>query len=94
MTSRFFLLMSPRADGTTQVHGTVFKRRSKVPVLGPLIDKIGLEARRWFTAGYLQDENVQLGSPEYRPATMTEQDEEVVAYLHWALALSRHAKAR
>jgi len=94
VTSRFFLLMSPQEDGTTQVHGTVFKRRSKVPVLGPLIDKIGLEIRRWFTAGYLQDENVQLGSPEYRPATMVEQDKEVVAYLHWALALGRHGKAR
>ena len=85
--------MSPLDDGTTQVHGTVFKRRSKVPVLGALIDKIGLETRRWFTAGYLNDENVSLGSPVYRPATMIEQDKEVVAYLHWALALSRHAKA-
>ena len=93
VTSRFFLLMSPLDDGTTQVHGTVFKRRSKVPVLGPLIDKVALETRRWFTAGYLNDENVTLGSPEYRPATMIEQDKEVVAYFHWALTLSRHAKA-
>jgi len=93
VTSRFFLLMSPLDDGTTQVHGTVFKRRSKVSVLGPLIDKVALETRRWFTAGYLNDENVTLGSPEYRPATMIEQDKEVVAYFHWALTLSRHAKA-
>lgn len=36
--------------------------------------------------------NVSLGSPEYQLSTMIEQDKEVVAYLHWALALSRHAK--
>ena len=94
VTSRFFLMMSPLDDGTTQVYGTVFKRRSRIPVLGMLIDKIGLETRRWFTAGYLNDENTKLGSPEYRPATMVEQDKEVVAYFHWALALSRHAEAR
>jgi nitrite reductase/ring-hydroxylating ferredoxin subunit len=90
--SRFFLLMSPLDDGTTQVHGTVFKRRSKIPLLGRLIDKIGLETRRWFTAGYLDDENTTLGSPKYRPATMVEQDKEVADYLRWALTLSRHAK--
>lgn len=92
VTSRFFLMMSPMEDGTTQVHGTVFKRRSKIPLLGRLIDKFGLETRRWFTAGYLADENTKLGSPEYRPATMVEQDKEVADYFHWALALSRHAK--
>jgi len=62
------------------------------PVLGALIDRLGSETRRWFTAGYLNDENVSFGSPVYRPAMMIEQDNEVVAYLHRALALSRHAK--
>lgn len=93
VTSRFFLMMTPLEDGTTNVNGTVFKRRSRIPLLGRLIDRIGLEARRWFTAGYLNDENTKLGSPEYRPATMVEHDKEVVAYLHWALALSRGANA-
>ncbi len=92
-TSRFFLMMDPLDDGTTQIHGTVFRKRSKIPVLGTLIEKIGLETRRWFTGGYLNDENVRLGSPEYRPSTMVEQDKEVMAYFHWALALSRHAEA-
>ena len=91
-TSRFFLMMNPLDDGTTRIDGTVFKRRSKIPVLGRLIDKIGLETRRWFTSGYLNDENIKLGNPVYRPATMVEQDEEVVAYFHWALALCRHAE--
>ena len=92
VTSRFFLMMSPLDDGTTQVNGTVFKRRSRIPILGRLIDKIGLETRRWFTAGYLDDENMTLGSPKYRPATMVEQDKEVADYFHWALALSRQAR--
>ena len=48
---------------------------------------------RWFTGGYLNDENISLGSPEYRPSTMVEQDKEVVDYFHWAMALSRHAEA-
>ena len=84
-------MMNPLEDGTTQIHGTVFKKRSKIPVLGKLIDKIGLETRRWFTGGYLNDENIKLGNPVYRPSTLVEQDEEVIAYFHWALALSRHA---
>ena len=93
-TSRFFLMMNPLDDGSTQIHGTVFRKRSRIPVLGALIDKIALETRRWFTGGYLNDENIRLGSPEYRPSTMVEQDKEVVDYFHWALALSRHAEAR
>ena len=92
VTSRFFLMMSPLDDGSTQVHGTVFKRRSRVPLLGRLLDRIGLEVRRWFTAGYLNDENMALGSPSYRPATMVEQDKEVADYFRWALTLSQHAK--
>ena len=92
VTSRFFLMMSPQDDGTTQVHGTIFKRRSKIPLLGRVIDWIGLEMRRLFTAGYLDDENTVLGSPRYRPATMVEQDKEVVDYFHWALALSQQVK--
>jgi len=92
VTSRFFLMMSPQEDGTTQVHGTIFKRRSKIPLLGRLIDRLGLETRRWFTAGYLNDENTTLGSPKYRPATMVEQDKEVADYFRWALAVSQQVK--
>lgn len=92
ITSRFFLMMNPMEDGTTEVYGTVFKRRSKIPLVGRLLDWFGLETRRWFTAGYLADENTKLGSPAYRPATMVDHDKEVADYLHWALTLSRHSK--
>jgi nitrite reductase/ring-hydroxylating ferredoxin subunit len=92
-TSRFFLMMTPLDDGTTQINGTVFRKRSKIPLLGAALDRVGLEVRRWFTAGYLNDENVKLGSPVYRPSTMVDHDAEVVAYFHWALALCHRAES-
>jgi nitrite reductase/ring-hydroxylating ferredoxin subunit len=92
VTSRFFLMMNPLDDGTTQIVGIVFRKRSKIPLIGPIVDYVGLNTRRLFTSGYLNDENVKLGSPEYRPATMVEQDREMVAYFQWAAALCKQAE--
>jgi nitrite reductase/ring-hydroxylating ferredoxin subunit len=85
--SRFLIATRPLEDGRTLCEGICFARRSRVP----LANRAGLALRRIFTHGYLDAESRQLRGTRYNPASLGENDRDMIDFFHWVVSLPQAA---
>jgi nitrite reductase/ring-hydroxylating ferredoxin subunit len=81
--SRFFLMGVPKEDGSTDLHGLVFARKSGHFLVDHFLAPMSLSIRRWFTKGYLVNEVAELGSHVYRPHMLAAHDQALIDYYRW-----------
>lgn len=87
--SRFIISMQPLEDGRTLCEGIVFARATRVPFL----DGIGLALRRLFTFGYLAAEVQHLRGTRYNPASLGQNDADMIEFFQWAVSLAQTASS-
>jgi nitrite reductase/ring-hydroxylating ferredoxin subunit len=83
--SSIVIATQPTDDGATWVEVIVLARR-RAGLRGRLAP-LGLELRRWFTRGFMQDDIDRIGGMLYRPHTFVDGDAMMVEFLNWAAAL-------
>jgi hypothetical protein len=92
LKSRFFLMAVPKEDGTTDLHGLVFARKSGSFFVDRLLAPVSLAIRCWFTRGYLVNEVAELGSHVYRPHMLASHDQALIDYYRWAADMTGEAQ--
>jgi nitrite reductase/ring-hydroxylating ferredoxin subunit len=81
--SRFFLMATPQEDGTSQVDGIIFIRKTGIRIFDSVWGPLNFAIRRWFTSGYLLNELNDLRTHIYRAGALGEQDQKLIEYFHW-----------
>jgi nitrite reductase/ring-hydroxylating ferredoxin subunit len=76
--SAFLMPMLPLENGQTLCEGIVLARRGRT---------LSLPIRRLFTHGYLADEARRLRSTRYNPASLMEQDQDMIDFFNWVVSL-------
>jgi aminopyrrolnitrin oxygenase len=83
--SRFLMFMHPAEDGQTFCQGIVYAPRKRS--LFQLPQRLNLWTRRTFTHGYLADEARRLRSTRYNPASLGQNDQDMIDFFHWVVSL-------
>ena len=83
--SGFLMAMQPLENGQTLCQGIVCARRS--PNLLGVFDPLNLWVRRLFTHGYLADEARRLRGTRYNPASLGENDQDMIEFFQWVTSL-------
>ena len=76
--SGFLMSMLPLENGQTLCEGIVLARRRQA---------LSLPVRRLFTHGYLADEARRLRGTRYNPASLMEQDQDMIDFFNWVASL-------
>jgi nitrite reductase/ring-hydroxylating ferredoxin subunit len=84
--SRFIIATRPLDEGTTLCEGIVFAPRQAKAAMGTLLP-VDLWVRRFFTAGYLADESRRLRGTQYRPFALGPNDQDMIEFFQWLVAL-------
>lgn len=84
--SGFLMAMEPLEDGRTRCDGIVLAPRSRF--LAPLQSWL----RRLFTSSYLREEVRRLHSIRYNPASLGENDHDMIDFFNWVAALPQKGK--
>lgn len=87
--SRILIAINPLPQERTQVEVIVFGPRSRNGLAALINRWIGLEIRRWFTQGFMEDDIAKLPGIVYNPATLVESDRMMVEFLQWLAALPK-----
>ena len=85
--ARSYILIAshPLNASQTQVAVIVFAPRGKMHTT--LVRPLSLWVRRRFTRAFLQDDIDRLGGIRYNPASLIENDRELIEFFRWAAAL-------
>lgn len=85
--SRFIVAAQPLENGQTLCEGICFARPTRIP----LLNRLNLALRRFFTHGYLQAETREIRGTRYQPGNLGPNDKEMIEYFQWAAALPQAA---
>ncbi len=88
-TSYGLVAVTPLADGRSHVRVIVWVPR-RHPAAS-LIDRLDARVRRRFIRSFVMDDAVRSDGIRYHPATLTDADRELAAYLRWLAELHSNA---
>ena len=87
--SGFLMAMQPLENGQTLCQGIVYAQRSRN--LLRVFDPLNLWVRRLFTFGYLADEARRLHGTRYNPASLGQNDQDMIEFFQWVASLPQTA---
>jgi hypothetical protein len=91
--SYIMICPQPHADDHIQVDVTVFAPRARNPLLRGPLQWLGLEVRRLFTRGFMQDDIQRLPGIRYNRGGLVESDRQLIEYFQWASRLPGESHA-
>ena len=91
--SYIMICPQPHAADHIQVDVTVFAPRAGNPLLRGPLQWLGLEVRRLFTSGFMQDDIQRLPGIRYNRGGLVESDRQLIEYFQWASRLPGESHA-
>lgn len=84
--NRVLFVLEPTSENNSRMEIQVLARKSKIPLAGPIVDRLSLMGRRFLTHEFLKHEVTRLGSLRYYSGGLVEADRPFIDFLEWLIS--------